>query len=146
MSPSRVSLGLARSVEDYLTFFFPAFCPVCLEGLTLSLLGRVSLIESTQTKCPPLGRRHISSHASISINLLNMTDATYTVQWFQGDIELNAFENKTTLEVPVSSLQPEWITEDEMYTARVRLSLPHVRLEGREEMQDEAVIRFGGCE
>jgi hypothetical protein len=77
---------------------------------------------------------------------LNITDATYTVQWFQGDLELNVFENKTTLEVPVSSLQPDWFTEDEMYTARVRLRLPHVRLEGREEMQDEAVIRFGGCE
>lgn len=75
-----------------------------------------------------------------------MTDATYTVQWFQGNMELSEFENKTTLEVPVSSLQSEWASPDEMYTAWVRLSLPHVRVSEREEMKDKAVIWFGGCD
>lgn len=123
-----------------------AFCSVCLEGLTLSLLGRVSLIEDTRVTCATEGNAHMARHASFSLDLLNMTDATYTIQWFRGDIELNAFENKTRIDIPVSLLQSDWTSAEEMYTAKVRLSLPHVRLGDREELQDKAVIRFGGCD
>ncbi|KAJ9106946.1 hypothetical protein QFC20_003955 [Naganishia adeliensis] len=80
--------------------------------------------------------------ATIAITLLNMTDATYALRWYRGTTEINTFANQTTIRVPgrAESTVAAW------YTAEVELSLPQVRLEGREEMKENVKIWYQGCD
>lgn len=82
-------------------------------------------------------------HASISLDLLNITDATYAIRWYKGPIELEASANQTTLRIPVS--QRGDATAAGWYTAHVRLSLPHVRLESR-ETEEQVEVWYQGCD
>lgn len=141
--PSKFSPTRNRSIE-YLWNSLSAFCSVCLEGLTLSLLRRVSLVKSSEIRCPSSRAADTSSDnsATIAITLLNMTDATYALRWYRGTTEINTFANQTTIRVPgrAESTVAAW------YTAEVELSLPQVRLEGREEMKENVKIWYQGCD
>jgi hypothetical protein len=111
----------------------------------LSLLGRVSLVESSHIDCSttPSDDNLSDRHATLALNLLNMSDATYAVRWYKGATELYHFANQTTIQLPTSvdsARLPAW------YTAKVELSLPQVRLQGREEMKEQVKIWYQGCD
>lgn len=87
----------------------------------------------------------IDSHdvqATLALELLNVSDAIYTIRWYKGTTELHRFANRTTIPVPALAARtlPDW------YTADVELGLPQVRLEGREEMRGKVKIWFQGCD
>lgn len=111
----------------------------------MSLLGRVSLVESSHIDCSTSQSDDEVSkpHATLALNLLNMSDATYTITWYRGNMELDHFANRTTIHLPTSAdtaTLPAW------YTANVEMSLPQVRLQGREEMKEQVKIWYQGCD
>jgi hypothetical protein len=129
-----------------------AFCSVCLEGLTLSLLGRVSLVESSNLTCPkpemleherPVADDLDDRVATISLRLLSIANSSYTIHWAKADKQLPEFTNHTSIRVPsrstAGSLSATW------YTAQIKLTLPHVRVERHDAMEEQVQIWFDGC-
>lgn len=85
----------------------PNFCKACIEGLWLSLLKRVSLIDDIQESCE---HRSGESVKTLDLKLVPLaqfrTDATvnksgesYTITWWKDQKVLKEFTNQTRLEI-----------------------------------------------
>lgn len=87
----------------------PNFCSVCIEGLWLEMLKRVSLIDNIRTGCalhaPGAAGRFIDlellSLAQFRDELAFISEhsETYVIDWFKDGEPLPEFTNKTSIEV-----------------------------------------------
>lgn len=80
----------------------PNFCNICLEGLWLSLLRRVDLIEDLRVTCSGP-----SSHV-VEVNLVRLAQLraepiesveSYTIEWTRNERVLDEFTNLTNVEL-----------------------------------------------
>lgn len=79
----------------------PNFCKVCLEGLWLSLLARVELIDSLDVACVDDGLvldAHLVPLAHLREEAVEAGEA-YRVRWYKDGKELKTFENRTQVKV-----------------------------------------------
>ncbi|KAJ9102493.1 hypothetical protein QFC21_002893 [Naganishia friedmannii] len=84
--------------------------------------------------------------ATISLRLLPMANSSYSIHWAKGDEQLPEFTNRTSIQVPLNSMSsPTSDRRGRWYTARIKLRLPHVRVEGHEAMEEQVRIWFEGC-
>jgi hypothetical protein len=108
----------------------PNFCKVCLEGLWLSLLRNVNLIDDIREDC---------SHADsgVWVKTLNMSlvplaqfrpdakenkkNESYTILWQRNNRILHNFTNKTMLEVDGLNAVGKYAVEVKFATDEVRL-------------------------
>ncbi|EIW81109.1 hypothetical protein CONPUDRAFT_124060 [Coniophora puteana RWD-64-598 SS2] len=109
----------------------PDFCSVCLEGLWLSLLARVDLIDSVSASCVPPSWGPDWTR-SISLDLLPLAQfredgqsgkdrgEAYAVTWRKGGVVLEVHANKTALAVPDSAAPGVYTAEVEFMTDEVR--------------------------
>lgn len=109
----------------------PNFCKVCLEGLWLSLLRRVNLIDDIQESC-----RYTDSGAPVKtldmklVSLAqfrqnakeNKNNESYTIVWQRNNQILHEFTNKTRLEIEGENAVGE-------YTIGVKFATDEVRVD-----------------
>ncbi|KAG5651855.1 hypothetical protein H0H81_007196 [Sphagnurus paluster] len=89
----------------------PNFCKVCIEGLWLSLLRRVNLVDSVKEGCkqtfPEGGSGTAGWVKTIDLELIPLAqfrdrvvdDESYTIKWRKGRTILKDFTNKTRIEI-----------------------------------------------
>ncbi|GLB38192.1 putative igA Peptidase M64 [Lyophyllum shimeji] len=110
----------------------PNFCKVCIEGLWLSLLKRVSLIDDVKEGC----EQGISSDGSavwvktIDVQLVplaqfreaRVSHESYTIKWWKDRKLLEEFADKTRVEIPASDAPG-------IYSIGVTLTTDEVRVD-----------------
>ena len=101
----------------------PNFCSVCLEGLWLSLLKRIDLIDDHRVTCPGPNRR------VVSIDLVGLAQLrehpvesmeSYTIKWSRNSQVLEELTNLTRIELNAG---------DGIYRVDVVYSVDQVRLD-----------------
>lgn len=101
----------------------PNFCSVCLEGLWLSLLARVDLIEDLRVTCPGLNTRvvHVDlvQLAQFREHPIDSTES-YTITWRRDGRVVEALANRTEVELD---------DEDGTYRVDVTYAVDQVRLD-----------------
>ncbi|TDL28252.1 hypothetical protein BD410DRAFT_782226 [Rickenella mellea] len=107
----------------------PNFCEVCVEGLWLSLLERVDLIDDVQTRCHMAHSGVVQRMIDVSLVPLAQYRANdggtggnheaYVVKWSTDGRELPMFENQTT--IAVDNLPGSYTVEVHFITDEVRL-------------------------
>ncbi|KAH7885183.1 IgA peptidase M64-domain-containing protein [Phlebopus sp. FC_14] len=106
----------------------PNFCNVCLEGLWLSLMKRVDLIETIRSTCTtvPLSNRHLRT---IEVDVAKLAQfreepierkESYAITWSSNGRVLDRFANRTQIKVP---------DEPGIYHVDVVYSIEEVRLD-----------------
>lgn len=82
----------------------PNFCSVCIEGLWMSLLSRVDLIEDSTSTCiydAPTGEWT----RELSVELVDLTDrGEYITSWSKDGLPLPEWTNATRIEVQDDAL------------------------------------------
>lgn len=88
----------------------PNFCKVCIEGLWLSLLRRVNLVDDVREGCEQGSSSDGSAGwvKTIDLQLIplaqfreaRVSHESYTIKWWKGRTLLKEFTNKTRLEIP----------------------------------------------
>jgi hypothetical protein len=83
----------------------PNFCKACIEGLWLSLLKHVSLIDDVEEACEQRSEVWVKT---IAVKLLplarfrgdeNKNNESYTITWWKDHKVLKQFTNQTRLEI-----------------------------------------------
>jgi hypothetical protein len=107
----------------------PNFCKVCLEGLWLSLLRRVNLIDDIEEGCS-------HTNSSAWVKTLDMTlvplaqfrsdakenkNESYTILWQRNNRVLHEFTNKTRLEVDGENAVGDYAVDVKFATDEVRV-------------------------
>lgn len=91
----------------------PNFCKVCIEGLWLSLLRRVDLIDDVKEGCEWRSKGDSSSVEGSWVKTLDVelvplaqfrdddlqANESYTVRWWKDQTLLKEFTNKTRIEI-----------------------------------------------
>lgn len=129
----------------------PNFCKVCLEGLWLSLLRRVDLIDSFRVGCvettsdtPSPAPDAKKWKRTLEVDLVPLAqfreegidgDESYTITWLKDREVLEAFTNKTRVEVDDNELAiGSYIVDVQFITPEVRVDKDHL-LMSRKEVQ-----------
>lgn len=106
----------------------PNFCKVCLEGLWLSLLRRVNLIDSIQEDCGYTDSGALVKTLDIKLVPLaqfrtNVVESkeSYMISWRRNNKILHEFGNKTRLEVDGKNAVGEYVVDVKFVTEEVRL-------------------------
>ncbi|ESK95678.1 hypothetical protein Moror_12545 [Moniliophthora roreri MCA 2997] len=98
------------------------YCSVCLEGLWLKLLGRLSLIDNITETCD--GSSTILNATLVPVTQFRqggpLPGETYTILWSKNGRVLNNFTNKTVVAIDNASGS---------YTLDVKFSTPEIRLD-----------------
>ncbi|TFK39079.1 IgA peptidase M64-domain-containing protein [Crucibulum laeve] len=113
----------------------PNFCSVCTEGLWLSLLKRVDLIDNVTENCEWRSDPHSGGIwiKTINLHLLPLaqlrtdtasikSEESYTITWKRAGIVMNEFTNRTRLEIDDGHALGR-------YTISVQFTTDEVRLE-----------------
>ncbi|KAI0060358.1 hypothetical protein BV25DRAFT_1807356 [Artomyces pyxidatus] len=106
----------------------PNFCSVCTEGLWLSLLGRVDLIDDLQAQCsqdPSTGAwTRVLKAALIPLGQLRPTPSlaseSFTIAWKKDGVMLEDFINKTVVTLEDAGAVGEYEVAVKLVTAEVR--------------------------
>ncbi|KAI8615264.1 IgA peptidase M64-domain-containing protein [Chytriomyces sp. MP71] len=115
----------------------PVFCPVCKEGLFLSLLDRISLIDSINTSCEPQSGGDDDSDEwgakSLHVARLNLLKLAhlrekgkrvpgekYNIKWIRDGVAVNELDDKEEVRVKAKDAVGDW-------SVSVRISTPLVR-------------------
>ncbi len=106
-----------------------AFCPICLEGLILSLAKRISLINSLSITC--------SNGAAIQVSLIDLSGAHYTISWRLNGKDIDELDGLDIVDVE------EY--EHGMWEVEVELHMKEVRIRKRDEMKARRQVWYGGC-
>ncbi|OSX57195.1 hypothetical protein POSPLADRAFT_1050237 [Postia placenta MAD-698-R-SB12] len=124
----------------------PNFCKVCLEGLWLSLLRRVDLIDSFRVGCvettsdtPSPAPDAKKWKRTLEVDLVPLAqfreegidgDESYTITWLKDREVLEAFTNKTRVEVDDNELAlGSYIVDVQFTTPEVRVDKDHLLIE-----------------
>lgn len=124
---------------------FPDLCKACLEGLWLSLLQRVNLIEGVHEECiwTPASFSPFPGHwkkrlevqliplARLRVEPISATE-TFTIIWTKDGQVLEDFTNKTRIEVDDGEALGTFSIDVKFATEEVRKD-PHGRLTSRTE-------------
>ncbi|KAF8073531.1 IgA peptidase M64-domain-containing protein [Lyophyllum atratum] len=96
----------------------PNFCKVCIEGLWMSLLRRVSLIDDIKEGCKlgSSGNGFVGLIKTIDVQLIPLAQfreapvshESYIIKWWKGRTLLREFTNKTHIEIPDSDALGEY--------------------------------------
>ncbi|KZV70391.1 hypothetical protein PENSPDRAFT_579420 [Peniophora sp. CONT] len=102
----------------------PNFCSVCIEGLWMSLLSRVELIEDSTSTCvfdAPTGKWT----RELSVDLVDLTDrGEYITSWSRNGLPLPEWANATRIEIPDVSALGEYSVDVRFVTEEIRAD-PH---------------------
>lgn len=107
------------------TVAYPNFCNVCLEGLWLSLLKRVDLIEDLRVTCPGADSSRV-----VELDLVKLAQfreqpiesaESYTITWTRNGCVLEELTNLTKVE----------LSDGDAYRVDVAYAIDEVRLDPR---------------
>jgi hypothetical protein len=101
----------------------PNFCSVCKEGLWISLLKRVNLIDSISESCTTERSKVLEAKllplAQFRENPL--ANELYTVSWKKNGQVLSNFANLTQIEIS-SQVTGNYTVDVQLYTDEIRLN------------------------
>ncbi|KAF8513772.1 IgA peptidase M64-domain-containing protein [Gautieria morchelliformis] len=119
-----------------------SFCSVCLEGLWLSLLKRVSLIDDFSVTLP-VGHITLESPAVLQLTLVPFGELRkpnpgsptefYTIEWERDGVPLPQFSDLTRV-VLTENVHGTWRATVQLHTAEVKVDIDRL-LESRMEVQ-----------
>lgn len=114
----------------------PNFCKVCIEGLWLSLLRRVNLIDDIQESCR--GTVQILDLALVPLaqfreSLIEVQES-FTITWFKDGTAFPEFTNKTRLEVDADD-------GPGLYTINVKYTTDEVKVDRESLLTDRLKYR-----
>lgn len=118
------------------------FCSVCLEGLWLSLLERVDLIDGLAAGCATnaAGKPTRTLEASL-VPLAHLRDddvgkeEAYIIKWLKNGVELEGFQNQTHIEVG---------NEEGTFEVVVQFETEEVRLDKAGYLSSHAAVTVTG--
>ena len=110
----------------------PTFCNVCIEGLWLSLLRKIKLIDDIRENCQRIGSLNEarSWRRTLELSLLPLAQfrqdpvphkESYAIQWTKDGKALDYFANRTRIEIDDTSMGT--------YTAEVKFATDEVRMD-----------------
>jgi hypothetical protein len=119
-----------------------SFCSVCLEGLWLSLLKRVSLIDYISVTLPT-GDITLEAPAVLQLTLVPFGELRkpipepltefYTIVWEKDGVPLPQFSNSTRI-VVTENVHGTWRVIVQLHTVEVKVDVDRL-LESRTEVQ-----------
>ncbi|KAF9265286.1 hypothetical protein L218DRAFT_924474 [Marasmius fiardii PR-910] len=120
------------------------YCPVCLEGLWTTLLGRLSLIDNITETCETRTGNTVLNATLIPVAQFRTGEKipgeSYTIQWLRNGKVVNEFTNKTLVTIPKASASGN-------YTLDVKFSSAEIRLDKNRATEDQLVHTIsGGCQ
>ncbi|KAH6911531.1 IgA peptidase M64-domain-containing protein [Coprinopsis sp. MPI-PUGE-AT-0042] len=101
----------------------PNFCSVCKEGLWLSLLKRVSLIDSVAESCSTQGTKILEAKLLplAQFRQTPLAQELYTVTWKRNGQVLSNFANLTQIEI-TTQVTGNYTVDVQLHTDEVRLN------------------------
>ncbi|KZT34453.1 hypothetical protein SISSUDRAFT_1115124 [Sistotremastrum suecicum HHB10207 ss-3] len=134
----------------------PNFCSPCLEGLWLSLLRRVDLIDEVTLKCVP-SKHSESSLLEIALDLLPLAhlreDAheslkysaeAYVIHWELNGIRQEGWDNSTVIQIPENAMKGVGEFEEGSVGVHVQFLTLEVRRDVKQLLQAWRTVRWHG--
>ncbi|KAG5646491.1 hypothetical protein DXG03_003256 [Asterophora parasitica] len=126
---------LMRSVTS------PNFCKVCIEGLWLSLLRRVNLIDGIKEDCRQLVFEGITDPhwvKTIDVELVplaqfrevQLAQESYAIKWWKDGVLLKEFTNRTSLKIADTVALGTYSVEVKLSTEEVRVDRDNLLSDG----------------
>jgi hypothetical protein len=124
----------------------PSFCSVCIEGLWLEMLKRISLIDAVETGCAL--KEHGVAKRFIELKLLSLAQfrenkvhaakhsESYVIEWSKDGQALPEYENQTVIEVESSAMGS--------FSAEVRLVTDEVRVDKEGYLTAKTTVEVAG--
>ncbi|KAG7088771.1 hypothetical protein E1B28_012737 [Marasmius oreades] len=101
------------------------YCPVCLEGLWTTLLGRLSLIDNVTETCEPQTSSTILNATLIPVAQFRsgtkIPGESYTIQWLKNGKVVAGFTNQTVVKIPKADASGNYTLDVKFSSAEIRL-------------------------
>ena len=120
----------------------PNFCKVCVEGLWLALLRRISLVDDVKLGCSFDGPTSVNRVVELELLALGqfretpITGEMLIINWKKNGDSLPGFANLSSITVA---------NEPAKYTAEVQLVTPEVRSDPHGYLKSSVVIDVHAC-
>ncbi|KAJ3330249.1 hypothetical protein HDU91_003638, partial [Kappamyces sp. JEL0680] len=99
-----------------------SFCPICIEGLWLNLLKRLSFIDGIRQDCS-------GSKPKVHLDVLPLAqfrpdahrfNETYIVSWYRDGTQMAKYDNQFDIKLPSSATDHSWSVRVQFLSSEIR--------------------------